>query len=189
MRVVGVVASPRRGGNTEIMVREALESASRAGADTELVLVADHRISPCDGCGVCTRGEGCPIEDDMQEICEKLRGSHGIVFGTPVYFFNVSSQAKALIDRTLPFMEGAKLKGKVAAAIVVARRVGAGQVLSLLYSWFTAQRMIIAGGALGYGGDIGEVRDGPGGSASLSAMEEARAVGRNVVRMVEWLFG
>jgi multimeric flavodoxin WrbA len=187
MNVVGIVGSPRRGGNTEIMVREALESARQAGAETELVLVADCRISPCDGCGACTEGDGCVIEDDMQRIYEKLERADGIIFGTPVYFINVSAQAKAFIDRTLPFLHGGKLKGKVAAAIVVARRVGAGQVLSLLYTWFAVQRMINAGGGIGYGREIGDVREGPGGSPALSALEEARSVGRNMVSMVKKL--
>jgi multimeric flavodoxin WrbA len=187
MRILGIVGSPRIEGNTEIMVKEALDAARQRGAQTELVLAAEHDVNPCNGCMGCTESGECIIEDDMQGVYEKLEQCNGLIFGTPVYFINVSAQAKAMIDRSLSFMIAGKMKGKVAAAVVVARRVGAGQVLSLLYTWFAAQRMIIAGGALGYGRDRGEVRDGPGGAPMLTALEEARALGRNVVGMIKRL--
>ena len=184
-RVLGIVCSPRKGGNTEILVREALAGVSEVGGETELILVADKDIAPCDGCGACLEKGICKIKDDMQTIYQQLELADGVIFGSPVYFVNVSAQAKAVIDRTYAFLGARKLRGKVAAALVTARRVGASQVLSLLYTYFTAQRMIIAGGGIGYGSAKGEVRQGPGGSANLSALEEARAVGKNVVWMVE----
>ncbi len=189
MRVLGIVCSPRKGGNTEILVREALEAVREAGGETELILVADMSIAPCDGCGACDEDGTCRIEDDMQTVYQQLELADGVIFGTPVYFLNVSAQAKAVMDRTYAFLRGGKLRGKVAAAIVAARRVGAGQVLGLLYPYFTVQRMVIAGGGIGYGREKGEVRQGVGGSPTLSAVEEARAVGRNVVRMVKQLSG
>jgi len=187
MKILGIVCSPRKGGNTEILVKEALEAAREAGGETELILVADKNIAPCDGCGACEKDGTCKIKDDMQIIYQQLELADGVIFGTPVYFVNVSAQAKAIMDRTYAFLRAGKLRGKVAAAIVVARRVGAAQVLSLLYAYFVGQRMIPAGGGIGYGREKGEVRQGVGGSPSLSAVEEARAVGRNVVRMVERL--
>jgi len=129
----------------------------------------------------------CAINDDMQMIYQQLELADGLIFGTPVYFLNVSAQAKAVMDRTYAILGTRGLRGKVAAALVAVRRVGAGQVLSLLYSYFNVHRMIIAGGGIGYGREKGEVRQGVGGSPALSALEEARAVGRNVFRMVERL--
>ncbi len=184
MRILGIVCSPRKGGNTEILVRAALEAAREAGGETELILVADMNIAPCDGCGTCLKKGTCKIKDDMQMIYEQLELAEGVVLGTPVYFMNVSAQAKAIMDRTYALLGGRKLRGKVAAAIVAARRVGAGEVLSLLYPYFMVHGMIVAGGGIGYGMEKGDVRQGVGGSPSLSALEEARAVGRNVVRMV-----
>ncbi len=184
MKILGIVCSPRRGGNTEILVKEALEAAREAGGETELIIVADKNIAPCDGCGAC-EGDGiCIIDDDMQEIYQQLELADGVIFGTPVYFVNVTAQAKAIMDRTYPLLRTGKLRGKVAAPIVVARRVGAGQVLSLMYSYFVGQRMIPSGGAIGYGREKGEVREGVGGTPVLSAVEEARAIGRNVVRQL-----
>lgn len=185
MKILGVVCSPREGGNTEILVREALQGAQDAGAETELVLVAGKNIGPCIACGGCIEDGVCKTEDDMQPIYEQLQGADGIIFGTPVYFINVSAQAKAIIDRTYAFLRKGKLRGKAAAAIVAARRVGAGQVLSLLYTWFTVHRMVTAGGGIGYGREKGEVLEGPGGAPGSTAIGEARAIGRAVVKMAK----
>lgn len=187
MKVVGVVCSPREGGNTEIMVRQALESAGRAGAETELFLAAGKDISPCQACMSCAKEGVCQIDDDMQTIHRAFEQADGIIFGTPVYFINVSAQAKAIIDRSMALMVSGKLRGKTAAAIVVARRVGAGQVLSLLYTWFAVTGMTVAGGGIGYGREKGEVKEGPGGSPVLTALEEAASVGKNIVRMIKRL--
>ncbi|MEE4354715.1 MAG: flavodoxin family protein [Desulfatiglans sp.] len=184
MKILGLVCSPREEGNTEILVREALEGAQQKGAETELYLLHDKEISPCIACEAC-RDEGiCPTDDDMQDLYEKLLDSDGIIFGTPVYFINVTAQAKAVIDRSFAFLLHGKLRGKTAAAIIAARRVGAGQVLSLMYTWFAVHGMNVAGGGIGYGRDKGEVREGPGGAPGLMALDEARSVGRNVVRTI-----
>ncbi|MBM3155318.1 MAG: flavodoxin family protein, partial [Chloroflexi bacterium] len=135
MRVLGICCSPRKGGNTEILVREALGAAREAGCETELILIAEKDIAPCDGCGSCLTTGTCKIKDDMQQVYDELERADGIILGTPVYFINVSAQAKAVIDRTYAFLYSRKLRGKVAAAIVASRRVGVGQVLSLLYSF------------------------------------------------------
>ena len=187
MKILGIVCSPRKGGNTEILVREALEAAHEAGAETELVLIADKEIAPCDGCGACLKTGICIIKDDMQALYQQLEQADGLIFGTPVYFANVTAQAKAVMDRTYAFLRVGKLRGKVASAIVAARRIGAGQVLSLLYTYFMSQRMTIAAGGIGYGRQKGDVREGVGGLPDFSALEEARAVGKATVRMVERL--
>lgn len=189
MKVLGLVCSPRSGGNTEILVREALVGAEQKGAETELYLVCDKNIGPCIACEACMPEGECATDDDMQELYARLLEADGIIFGTPVYFINVTAQAKAVIDRTFAFLLHQKLRGKTAAAIIAARRVGAGQVLSLLYTWFAAQGMNVAGGGIGYGREKGEVRDGPGGMPGAMALDEARAVGRNVARTIGRLGG
>ena len=187
MKVVGIVGSPRKGGNTEIVMKEALKAVQDAGGETEMFLLADMDIAPCKACGSCVEKGACTVEDDMQKIYAALLAADGVIFGTPVYFINVSAQAKAVIDRTYAMLRSGKLRGKVAASLVVARRVGAGQVQSLLYSYFAVQRMIIAGGAIGYGRDKGEVMSGPGGAPAFTALQEAKSLGQNVVRMIKRL--
>ncbi|WP_054033572.1 flavodoxin family protein [Desulfatitalea tepidiphila] len=184
MKILGLVCSPRKAGNTEILVEAALSGAREKGAQTEWVCVADKQISPCDACGACAVDGICVIEDDMQEIYQKLELADGIIFGTPVYFLNVSAQAKAVMDRTYACYRTGKLRGKVAGAAVAVRRVGAGQVLSLLYSWFTAQRMITVGGCIGYGLEKGDVREGTGGGPGSTALGEAKSLGKAMVGMV-----
>ena len=187
MKILGLVCSPRKEGNTEILISTALASAQEAGAETEMLHVADLDIAPCDACGACMSDGVCIVEDDMQTVYEKLDEADGLIFGTLVYFMNVSAQAKAIIDRTYACLRKGSLRGKVAAVLVAARRVGAGQVLSLMYPYLTAQRMIIAGGGIGYGREKGEVKEGPGMSPIFSALEEASAVGRGVVKRIKSL--
>ena len=189
MKVLGLVCSPREGGNTEILVREALAGAEQKGAETELYLVADKNIGPCIACEACSAEGVCATDDDMQVLYEKLLAADGIIFGTPVYFINVSAQAKAVIDRSFAFLRHGKLRGKTAAAIIAVRRVGAGQVLGLMYTWFALHGMNVAGGGIGYGREKGEVRDGPGGSPGMTALDEARSVGRNVARTIQRMGG
>lgn len=187
MRILGIVCSPRKGGNTEILVKEALEAAREAGCETELILVADKTIAPCDGCNACIKTSVCRIKDDMQWVYEEMEKADGIVFGTPSYFINVSAQAKAIMDRTYALLFNRKLRGKVAGVIVAARRVGVGQILSIMYSFFNVHRMVIAGGSAGYGMEKGEVRESPGMGPGSKAVDEARSLGKSVVRLATQL--
>jgi len=188
MKVVGLVCSPRKGGNTEIMVQEALDAIKERGGETELITVSGKTINPCDSCRTCEQTEVCHINDDMQEIYRKLIEADGIIIGTPVYFHNVTAQAKAIMDRAFAFLPSRKLRGKVAGAIAVARRLGAARTLSLLYSYMLSHKMIVAGGAIGYGWrGKGEVKEGVGGGAYSSALEEARNLGKEIVSLCQKL--
>ena len=91
------------------------------------------------------------------------------------------------MDRTFAFLPGMKLKGKVAASILAVRRVGAGQTRNLLYDYFMVHGMIPVRGAIGYGREKGDVKQGVGASLTLSALEEARIVGTDIVYMVRQL--
>jgi len=196
MKVLGIVCSPRRRGNTEIMVEEALAGAKEAGADVELVTVADKSIAPCDGCESCQETRKCRIEDDMQQIYAKLLEADGIIFGTPVYFWSVSAQAKALIDRTYMLYQGRRLRNKVAGAVAVARRTGASSTFSLFQDFFNIHRMISAAGAIAYGA-VEEIGPGDRGGGAVAyagkrgevrqdkrGMAEAMTLGRVMVKAI-----
>ncbi len=187
MKVLGIVCSPRQGGNTEILVEEALKAAREAGAETELVLVADKNIAPCDACASCQDTGVCWIKDDMQPIYQQLEAADAIIFGTPVYFGNLSAQAKAIIDRTYSLRGQKKLNEKVATSVVTAGRIGAGQVRNFLLGFFVGQRMIPVQGVIGYGGAKGAVRQGTSGAQGVSALDQAKELGRNIVQMVKRL--
>ncbi len=100
MKILGISCSPRKQGNTITLLREVLDAARQEGAETELYSVAEKTIEPCQGCRACWETGHCRIQDDMQELYDKLIAANGIVFGTPVYFYSMTSQAKAIIDRT-----------------------------------------------------------------------------------------
>jgi multimeric flavodoxin WrbA len=194
MKVLGIVCSPRKNGNTEILVKEALDSAHKLGAETEMIKVSDVNITPCDGCETCEITGECKIEDDMQGIYTKLLQSDGIILGSPVYWWGVTAQAKIIIDRTFVFRRGRRLRNKVAGAVVVARQVGASNAFSELNDFFGLHRMIPArsmgprteeelakewgGGVIAYADKPGEVIN------NQQAMARAQSLG---VAMVETL--
>lgn len=187
MRLLGIVGSPRRGGNTEILMREVLKAAQECGCDTEIFLMSEKQVAPCTACGSCFKEGACVVQDDMQELYAMMERAGAIVFGSPVYFGSVTAQMKAVMDRMFAFLQRRALKDKVAGALVVTRRVGAVNARSLLYSFCIAQGMIVAGGAIGYGREIGDVLSGVGGGIDMTAVEEARLLGTNVVRLAKRL--
>lgn len=184
MKVLGIVGSARKGGNTEIMIEEALAAAREAGAETDMVTVAGKDIKGCDGCDTCRKTGICHIKDDMQPIYKKMEEADAILLGSPVYFYGVTAQTKAIMDRTILFRGNDALKGKVAAPIIAVRRIGEGLTRMQLWNYFMAQSMIPARGAIGYALGRGEVRTGYGVYEDSSATEDARAAGKEVVQMV-----
>ena len=187
MKVLGIVGSPRKNGNTQIMVEEVLAATQQAGAETDIFLIAGKTINGCDACGSCARTGKCKIKDDMQELYKKMEWADAIVFGSPVYFNYVTAQAKAIIDRTFCYLFSHKLKGKVAAPVLALRRIGAGQTRVQVQGWFITQGMIALRGAIGYGPGKGEVRKGVGGGIGVTAMEECRNAGKEIIEMLKKL--
>jgi multimeric flavodoxin WrbA len=187
MRVIGIVGSPRKNGNTEILMKEALKVAHDAGCATEMFLLSEKTVAPCDACGACFEVGACVVKDDMQELYAMMERAQAIIFGSPVYFGSVSAQTKAVMDRMFALLRDRALKDKVAGALVVTRRVGAIQARSLMYSFCIAQGMVVAGGAIGYGREPGDVLKGVGGGIDMSAVDEARLLGTNVVQMARRL--
>jgi multimeric flavodoxin WrbA len=185
MKVLGITGSPRKNGNTEILMNEALKAARNEGCETEIFRMSEKEVAPCDACGTCFETGNCVVQDDMQELYEMLERADGIIFGSPVYFGSVSAQAKAVMDRMFALLQKQALKDKVAGALVVTRRVGAIQTRSLIYGFCIAQRMVVAGGAIGYGREIGDVLTGVGGGIDMSAMEESRILGVSMAQLVK----
>lgn len=187
MKILGIVGSPRKNGNTEIMMKEVLKATHDAGCMTDIFLMSEKQVAPCDACGTCFELGSCVIKDDMQDLYARMDQAHAIIFGSPVYFGSVSAQMKAIMDRMFALLRDRSLKDKVAGTLVVTRRVGALQARSLLNSFCIAQGMIVAGGAIGYGREPGDVLKGVGGGIEVSAMDEARQLGANVVRLARRL--
>jgi multimeric flavodoxin WrbA len=181
LKVLGIICSARRGGNTEILVREALEGAKDTGANVELLKISEMKIAPCDGCMTCHQSGECRIKDDMQKIYEKLLAADGIILGSPVYFWSISGQAKPLMDRTYALRyRHHKLKNKVGGAIVVAGRRGSVSALSVINNFFLGHDMLVTGlGIAGYGTKKGEVRK------DEHALKSARSLGAQVTELIK----
>jgi multimeric flavodoxin WrbA len=103
MKVLGVFGSPRRGGNTELLLREFLRGFREAQAEVEEIHLRDLKITPCLEIYACRKDGVCPIRDDMQNLYPKIVEADVLVLASPVFFYSVSAQAKAFIDRCQAF--------------------------------------------------------------------------------------
>jgi len=99
IKILGIVGSKRKNGNTSILVQAALEEAQAEGAKTELLFLSDYDFTDCTGCEGCAKDYHCVVDDGMQQIYPKILKADGIVLGSPTYFYNLTALMKAFIDR------------------------------------------------------------------------------------------
>jgi len=99
MKVLGLVGSPRKGGNTHLLVQEALAAAEEVGAKIELVHIADLDFQFCQSCFQCRELGACVLNDNLEDLLEKIEDADGLILGTPVYGHHLPGQLKALFDR------------------------------------------------------------------------------------------
>jgi multimeric flavodoxin WrbA len=119
MKVLGLVGSVRKSGNTEILTKEALMGAEAEGATVEILRLTDFEVKPCRGCAACLfREEGCVIEDDANKIFAAMAASDGIILGVPCYILEATAIVKQLIDRGFAPMQQNTVRGKVGGVIV-----------------------------------------------------------------------
>jgi multimeric flavodoxin WrbA len=100
MKVIAFRGSPRRGGNTETLLKEALKGA---GVEARVFDLNEMQIKPCQHCGGCEDTGACIIPDDMEQVSSAIREADRIILATPVFFSGVSAQVKAMIDRCQQF--------------------------------------------------------------------------------------
>lgn len=181
MKILGIVGSSRKNGNTEILTSECLKAASSLGAETYLIRLSELNISPCDGCQYCRSSGECKIKDDMQAMYQNLINADGIIVGTPVYFWNVSALTKVFMDRTYALRYPTRrLRGKVGGAIAVASHRGCSFALSAINNFFLHHKMIVAGlGVSGYASEVGDVKK------DERALRESRELGKEVVELLK----
>jgi multimeric flavodoxin WrbA len=99
MKVLAVYGSPRRKGNTSILLGRAVEGAREAGAEVEEIVLRDLRMSPCLEIYGCRKKGRCVIQDDFQDFHDKILESEGLMLASPIFFYSVSAHTKILIDR------------------------------------------------------------------------------------------
>ena len=150
MKVFGISGSPRKGGNTDILVGTALNILEREGFQTDFLSLADRPIKPCVACLGCAKAEGyqCMQEDPAFEgVVARFIEADGILVGSPVHFGSATPSTMAMLDR-VGFVARQKenfLRRKVGAAITVARRAGANFTFAQLNYFFLINEMIVPG--------------------------------------------
>jgi len=128
MKILGVLGSPRIGGNSDILLDRALAGAKEAGAEVEKIVLCQKKISGCLDCQKCNETGVCAVKDDMLEIHGKILEADGILHSVPVYFWTMTAQMKAYLDRWCAFFDAewkwhqqyySKMKGKRIGVITV----------------------------------------------------------------------
>ena len=99
MKAIGIVGSPRKNGNTDILVSRVLEGAREAGLDTSKYLLNEMKYSGCQACDYCKSHEGCRLEDDLTSLLQDMAEADSVVFGSPIYFYQFTGQFRLMEDR------------------------------------------------------------------------------------------
>ena len=158
MKLLGILGSMRKNGNTEIMLDRAFETARDQGCTTTKITLRDKTIGPCDGCMGCAPAGMCVVKDDMQEIYAEIKAADGIIWATPVYFWSMSGLTKIAMDRTFA-LGFPKLQqvGKIGGLIVVAGSRGCMNTANAFHMYFNYNHMFFAEYAWGYAGEKGGI--------------------------------
>jgi len=189
LKVVAFNGSGRKDGNTAILIRRVLSVLEAEGIETELVQLAGEQIHGCTACGTCRKIQNrqCKIvNDNVNLYIEKMAAADGIILGSPTYFSMMTSEMKALIDRTgfVGRTNGDLFKRKVGAAVVAVRRAGGIPTFDAINHFFLISQMIVPGSSywnIGIGlakGDVEEDEEG------LRTMDD---LGRNMAWLIKKL--
>lgn len=164
MKILALVGSPRKRGNTDLLVEAVLRGSRAVGHVTEKLYLYDYAISLCVDCRGCKKGNYvCCLNDEMQQIYPLLEWADVIVFGTPLYWYGSSGKMKLLVDRLRPFVENKKLKGK-RAVVVVPSAEGAeacGPLVEMFRLSFEYLGVEFVGEVLAVAYEKGEVTNNP----------------------------
>ena len=188
MKVVAFNGSPRKDGNTTILIGNVFRELDKEGIKTELVQMSGKRIQGCIACYKCfeNKDRRCAVTNDAaNEYIEKMAGAEGIILGSPVYFNDVTAEMKALIDRAgfVSRANGGMYRDKIAATVVAVRRSGAVHTLDTMNHLFLSAEMIIVGRAIGVGRDKGDVEKDEEG------MQLTTALGQRMGKLLKRLYG
>jgi multimeric flavodoxin WrbA len=186
MKVVAFNGSPRKDGNTTILINHAFRELEKEGVETELVQLSAKEIHGCIACYKCfeNKDQRCAVKNDAaNEYIEKMVGADGMILGSPVYFTDVTAEMKALIDRAgfVSLANGGMYKNKVGAAVVAVRRSGAVHTLDTMSHFFLAGQMVIVGRAIGVGRNKGEVEKDEEG------LQAAKSIGQRMAWLLKKL--
>lgn len=189
-RVLGIVGSPRRHGNTDLLVQQAVSGAETQDARTRIVILNELDVAPCRHCDKCSETGKCVIEDDMQWLSRELREAEYLILASPIFFMGLPAQVKAMIDRCqalwvikyvlkLPVATNPHNKRKGLFISVGSTRLPNlfEPAIATVKSWFTTLDIIYTGSLLFPGIDKkGAITQHP------TALKEAFAAGQNLIQ-------
>jgi multimeric flavodoxin WrbA len=133
MKVLAIVGSPHASGNTSYLADEALKEIAAQGIETEKIVLGECVVNPCLGHDKCHTFTVCKIKDDAPGIIKKFNEADGVILASPVYFFNITAQMKAFIDRNFfTFTHDGKRKVKYAGLIAIGGGGGADETITTL---------------------------------------------------------
>nr|WP_321485625.1 flavodoxin family protein [uncultured Draconibacterium sp.] len=180
MKVVAINGSPRRNGNTSILIEETFKIFRSEGIETEVIQLGNKPVHGCTACGKCReiQDRRCHIKNDLLNLCiEKMIEADGIILGTPVYFADVSTEIKALMDVTgyVTRGNGHLLKRKVGAGLISVRRGGALPTFDAMNRFFLINQMIVPGSSywnFAFGKNQGDVLQDEEGINTIRTLAE-----------------
>jgi multimeric flavodoxin WrbA len=188
MKVIAFNGSPRKDGNTTLLINKVFNELEREGMETEMVQLSAKEIHGCIACYKCVenKDQRCAVKDDAaNEYIEQMTLAQGIILGSPVYFMDVTPEMKALIDRTgfVSRANGGMYRNKVGAAVVALRRAGGMHAIDSMNHFLLSQDIVIAGRVLGIGRDKGEVEKDEEG------IQHAKSLGQRMGWLLRKLYG
>ena len=183
MKILAIAGSPRFKGNTNYLVEQALAAAVKLGAETEKIILSRHEVKPCLGHINCATFDSCRQRDDTGWIVDKFYQADGVILATPVYYYNVTAQMKAFIDRTyFLYKRQQRSKARAVGIIVVAEESGIEETVHTLKQ-FVGEGFNVEEDKIfvvfGYALLPGEVKD------NLPLVEAARKLGQQMVESVK----
>jgi len=184
LNILALVGSPRLGGNTNFLVDQALEEAAKLGAQTEKIILTQYTVAPCLGHDDCGSFKSCIQKDDTSWILNRLCNADGVILATPVYYYNITAQLKAFIDRNyFLYTHNRKSQARSVGIIVVADSIGIEDTVHTMKRYINDIFEVSEDRVLelnGYAFRLGEAKNNP------QLVEQARELGR---QMVESLTG
>lgn len=183
MKVIAFNGSPRRKGNTEILISEVFKILEKEGLETEMVQLGNKLVHGCTACGKCREIQDgkCHIKNDHLNFCiEKMVEADGIIIGSPVYFADVTPEIKALIDVAgyVTRANNHMLKRKIGAGVIAVRRGGALHAFETINNFFLINQMIVPGSSywnFAFGRNPGEVLNDEEGMQTIKTLAENMA--------------
>lgn len=176
-KVLIISSSPRKGGNSEALVKSFADGVAENGHSMEIVYLREKRIDFCRGCFACQKKGHCVIDDDAVEIAAKMHDADVLVFASPVYYYSVSGQLKTMLDRANPLYEGDYAFTKVyflSTAAEEAPEAVEGSVKAI-QGWVDCFPRAELAGVVFCGG-VNEVGDIEGNAALQKAYETGRSI-------------